>query len=58
MDLTRRLEYYRARAAKAEENTRLATDPVPKVIYLHVANSWIYLAERTEKLEREGQRQA
>jgi hypothetical protein len=58
MDLTSRLEYYRARAAEAEENARLVTDPIMQVTYLHVANSWIYLAERTEKLEREGQRQA
>jgi hypothetical protein len=56
MDLTSRLEYYRARAAEAEENARLVTDPIMQVTYLHVAKSWIYLAEHTEK--REGQRQA
>jgi hypothetical protein len=58
MDRTSGLEYYRARAAEAEENARLAADPILKVTYLHVAKSWIYLAERTEKLKREGQRQA
>jgi hypothetical protein len=55
MDLTSRLEFYRAKAAEAEENARLVTDPVERVTYLHVANSWNYLADYTEK--REGQRQ-
>jgi hypothetical protein len=54
MDLTSRLEYYRARAAEAEES--LVTDPIMQVTYLHVAKSWIHLAEHTEK--REAQRQA
>jgi hypothetical protein len=45
MDLTSRVEYYRARAAEAEENARLVTDPIMQVTYLHVAKSWIYLAD-------------
>jgi hypothetical protein len=58
MDPTSRREFYRAKAAEAEENARLATDPVLRVTYLHVANSWIYLAEHIEELKRNRQRQA
>jgi hypothetical protein len=56
MNLTSRLDFYRARVAESEEKARLATDPVALVTYHHAAKSWSYLAEHTEK--REGQREA
>jgi hypothetical protein len=57
MDLKSRLEYYRTKVAEAEDNARLATDPVVRATYFYVANSWFDLAEHTEELKRKLQRQ-
>lgn len=53
VDLTFKIQHYRARAVEADEIARRATDPRVREMYVQAAGSWRELAETAEALQRD-----